>query len=502
MGIILQVVLAMLVIFLIMFICKIVIALWVSPMLTYRILKRNGFDGPTPSFPLGNISDMKKKTTTSNSMAEMVKISHDIHSVVFPYFARWQKSHGKVFNYWLGTEPFLYIAEPEYLKKMTSGVMGKNWGKPNVFKHDREPMFGNGLIMAEGDDWVRHRHLITPALSSANLKGMASFMVESTMKMIDNWSANINSGYPEIDVERDLTATAGEIIAKATFGLNYPSGRQVFEKLRAMQVTLFKSNRYVGVPYSKFMMCPKQTLEAKKLGKEIDSLLLEIINARRNPNINVVNQQNDLLGLLLKENPVIDGGVKASLTTRELVDECKTFFFGGHETTALALTWTLLLLALNPEWQDQLREEINEMGWVMNETIRLYSPAPNAQRQAREDIRVDNQVIPKGTNIWIDVVSMHHDPTLWGEDVHNFRPERFKDDQLYGGCSHKMGFLPFGFGGRMCVGRNLMMMEYKIVLALVLSKFFFSVSSTYHHSPSNLLSLRPGYGMQLIAHTL
>ena len=72
----------------------------------------------------------------------------------------------------------------------------------------------------------------------------------------------------------------------------------------------------------------------------------------------------------------------------------------------------------------------------MNEVLRLYSPAPNAQRQAREDIKVDDLVIPNGTNIWIDVVAMHHDRAIWGDDVNEFRPERFKDDHLYGGCKH------------------------------------------------------------------
>lgn len=77
---------------------------------------------------------------------------------------------GKVFTYWLGTEPFLYIADPEFLKRMSLGVLGKSWGKPSVFRNDRKPMFGNGLVMVEGDDWVRHRHVITPAFSPANLK--------------------------------------------------------------------------------------------------------------------------------------------------------------------------------------------------------------------------------------------------------------------------------------------------------------------------------------------
>lgn len=135
----------------------------------------------------------------------------------------------------------------------------------------------------------------------------------------------------------------------------------------------------------------------------------------------------------------------------------------------------------------------------MNEVLRLYPPAPNVQRQARQDIKVDNNfIIPNGTNLWIDVVSMHHDQDLWGENVNEFRPERFKDDPLYGGCKHKMGFLPFGFGGRMCVARNLATMEYKIVLTLILTRFSFSISQVYCHSPSILLSLRPARGLPLI----
>ncbi|XP_022737483.1 cytokinin hydroxylase-like isoform X2 [Durio zibethinus] len=500
--------------FLLFLFLRLLFSCWILPIRAYRKIKRNGFGGPTPSFPLGNIGEMKNNSKNINdSSLQSSGISHDIHSTVFPYFARWQKSH--VFIYWLGTEPFLYIAEPEFLKKMSSGVLGKSWGKPNVFKHDRKPMFGSGLVMVEGDDWVRHRHVITPAFSPANLKAMASLMVEPAAKMLDRWATLINSGKPEIDVEREITITAGEIIARTSFGLSYQNGSKVFEKLRAMQITLFNSNRYVGVPFSK-LMCPKKNLEAKKLGREIDQLLLSIIDARKKSWDG--SPQRDLLGFLMEGNHV-DGRVGKSLNARELVDECKTFFFGGHETTALALTWTLLHLAMHPHWQNQLREEIREvigdeeidftrlaglkkMGWVMNEVLRLYSPAPNAQRQAREDIKVDDLVIPNGTNMWIDVVAMHHDPAIWGDDVNEFRPERFKDDHLYGGCKHKMGFLPFGFGGRMCVGRNLTMMEYKVVLTLMLTRFSFSLSPNYRHSPTILLSLRPRYGLPLIVQPL
>lgn len=194
---------------------------------------------------------------------------------------------------------------------------------------------------------------------------MANMMVESTKRMIERWSSQISSGNPEIDVEREVIATAGEIIARTSFGVrDHENAREVFDKLRALQMTLFKTNRYVGVPYGRYLNVEK-TLEAKKLGKEIDGMIMSIIESRKKSNER--QAQKDLLGLLLQENNKEDGRLGKTLTMRELVDECKTFFFGGHETTALAITWTLLLLATHQDWQNQLRDEIREVVGDNNE---------------------------------------------------------------------------------------------------------------------------------------
>ncbi|MCH99411.1 cytokinin hydroxylase-like, partial [Trifolium medium] len=176
--------------------------------------------------------------------------------------------------------------------------------------------------------------------------------------MMDRWTTRINSGNLEIDIEREIVATAGEIIARTSFGINDDNARKICEKLRALQMALFKTTRYVGVPYIKFIDI-KKTLEAMKLGKEIDKLLLYFIESRKESKI-IRKGREDLLDLLLHENQV-DGKYGKRLSTKELVDECKTFFFAGHETTALAISWTLMLLAMNEDWQNQLRDEIREV---------------------------------------------------------------------------------------------------------------------------------------------
>ncbi|CAN6238985.1 unnamed protein product [Urochloa humidicola] len=513
--------------------CAFIHAAWLSPTAARRRLRHAGFDGPRPSFPFGNLPEITatlKATTTSKSD------SNSMHAAVFPYFARWRQAFGKVFVYWLGTEPFVYVADPGFLKAATSGALGKRWGKPEVFRRDRMPMFGRGLVMAEGDEWARHRNIIAPAFSATNLAGMVRVMQRATARMLDQWSAAAaaGGGAVVVDVERGVVRNAAEIIAEASFGIAGGGGALVFEKLQAMQAMLFQSNRLVGVPLARLLHVRK-TYEAWRLGREIDALLVRIIDDRRQRRQGSGGEgKGDLLSLLLGA----DGKKKTKLTTRELVDECKTFFFGGHETTALAVSWTLLMLAAHPEWQEALREEVlreagaggedgqmeldaaalgrlTKMGWVMSEVLRLYPPSPNVQRQALEDVEVVvgeaaeegkrekqgsssySSCIPRGTNMWVDVVAMHRDTELWGPDAHEFRPERFGRDPVQGGCRQRMGYLPFGFGGRICVGRNLTAMEYRVVLAMVLRRFRLEVAPEYRHAPRVMLSLRPSAGIQL-----
>ncbi|CAN6232863.1 unnamed protein product [Urochloa humidicola] len=507
--------------------CGFIYAAWLSPTATRRRLRHAGFDGPRPSFPFGNLPEitatLKAASTSSRSALPLVpeitvsssNKGDTVHAAVFPYFARWRQGFGKVFVYWLGTEPFLYVADPGFLKSATAGALGKRWGKPDVFRRDRMPMFGRGLVMAEGDEWARHRNIIAPAFSATNLADMVAVMQRATARMLDLWG-----GGGVVDVEKGVVRNAAEIIAEASFGIaaadEDAGGALVFRKLQAMQQMLFQSNRLVGVPLVKLLQLRK-TYEAWRLGREIDALLVQIIDDRRQSR---QTGGKDLLSLLLAGSEA-GAGVERRLTTRELVDECKTFFFGGHETTALALSWTLLMLAAHPEWQEALREEVlreagaggeapldaaalgrlTKMGWVMSEVLRLYPPSPNVQRQALEDVVLGDEshysCIPRGTNMWVDVVAMHRDAELWGEDANEFRPERFGRDPVQGGCKQRMGYLPFGFGGRICVGRNLTAMEYRVVLAMVLRRFRLEVAPEYRHAPRVMLSLRPSAGIQL-----
>lgn len=121
----------------------------------------------------------------------------------------------------------------------------------------------------------------------------------------------------------------------------------------------------------------------------------------------------------------------------------------------------------------------------------MYPPASLLPRMVFEDIKLGDLRIPKGLSIWIPVLAIHHDKDIWGKDADEFNPLRFAA-RSFAMTRH---FLPFASGPRNCVGQAYAMMEAKIVLAMLLANFKFTISKNYRHAPINVLTLRPKYGV-------
>ncbi|KAI0523551.1 hypothetical protein KFK09_005946 [Dendrobium nobile] len=179
-----------------------------------------------------------------------------------------------------------------------------------------------------------------------------------------------------------------------------------------------------------------------------------------------------------------------SISLDDIIDECKTFYFVGQETTSMMLSWTSFLLALNPEWQEKIRLEIlqlfrdrkrltsedfsaiaklRKMTMVINESMRLYPPVLAIFRTVAQDCKVGNVLLPKGMQIQISTLVLHHNRNIWGEDAQLFLPERFA-----GNISGGDAFFPFGVGPRICVGQGLAMLEAKLALAMILQRYSFT----------------------------
>ncbi|KAM1018918.1 hypothetical protein ACFX13_041085 [Malus domestica] len=225
------------------------------------------------------------------------------------------------------------------------------------------------------------------------------------------------------------------------------------------------------------------------------------------------SNEKDLLQMILE-------GAKSSADYNDLshnkfiVDNCKTLFFAGHETIASTASWSFMLLAAHPDWQARVHDEVleicgdkpvnNEMlrkmklKMVIQEVVRLCAPAVFVTREALETVTLKNIVIPKGVQLQIQVPFLHQNPDLWGPNAHKFNPERFANG-IMAACQSPQAYMPFGNGPRISVGRHWAMTELKVMLALILSKFSFSLSPTYRHSPVYTMVVEPEHGIILHA---
>lgn len=137
-----------------------------------------------------------------------------------------------------------------------------------------------------------------------------------------------------------------------------------------------------------------------------------------------------------------------------------------------------------------------QLSMVIYETLRLYPPSAFVIREAFQDIKLKDTVIPKGTNIQIPIAILHQIPNLWGPDAKEFNPQRFQNG-IPGASKIPQAYIPFGVGTRSCVGQRLALTQLKLILSLILSKFSFSLSPSYQHSPTCRLFIEPSYGVSL-----
>ncbi|WVZ64912.1 hypothetical protein U9M48_014359 [Paspalum notatum var. saurae] len=490
-----------------------------TPMRIRRIMSRQGVQGPSPRPLVGNLRDVSALVAQATA-DDMPTLSHDIVGRLMPHYVLWSRTYGKLFVYWYGSEPRLCLTDAAMIKeflssKYAASATGKSWLQRQGTRH----FIGRGLLMANGAHWSHQRHVVAPAFMADKLKGRVGHMVECTKQTIQALQQAAAAGRRrEVEIGAYMTRLTGDIISRTEFDTSYDTGKRVFHLLEDLQRLTARSSRHLWIPGSQYFPS-KYRREIERLNGELEAVLTESIGRSReiaDEGRTTSAYGRGLLAMLLAEmektttSKDVDGRRRQqfSYDLQLVIDECKTFFFAGHDTSALLLTWALMLLATHPEWQDRARAEVarvcgdappsyddlsklTQLHMIIHETLRLYPPATLLPRMVFEDIRLAGGLhLPRGLSVWIPVLAIHHDESIWGPDAHEFRPERFAAGQ-----GRRPAFLPFAAGPRNCVGQAYALVEAKLVLAMLLSHFRLAISDDYRHAPVNVLTLRPKHGV-------
>lgn len=491
--------------------------LW-KPLLVHKALRAQGIQGPPFRAFVGNLPEFAALRAAARA-SPLPSLTHDIAPRVLPHWPLWSAQYGSIFLYWMGSIPRLALSDPELCKEMLFDKLGL-YPKAQAARPDLIDLLGNGLVLLEGEKWAQHRRIVNPAFYMEKLKAMTPAFVDLARNMLDTWQLKLQSvkNQVEIDVSEEFKTLTADIISHTAFGSSYAEGKKVFKLQYEQQIIYEKLVGSFYIPGSRFLPTAMNR-HRWSLSKQIQIILEGIIRKRMpttESNKDGTVLGDDLLGLMLsafkEELQGSQSNLKMSL--QDIIDECKTFFFAGHETTSSLLTWTVMLLAINPEWQERAREEVidlfgtsppeaealNQMkvvGMILYEALRLYPPVIASARVASISMKLGNLSIPQGTSLMVPILPLHVDPTLWGPDAQDFNPQRFANG-VSKACKHPMGFQPFSVGPRNCVGQNFAMMEAKIVVCMVLQRFRFCISPGYKHSPTSLITLQPEHGMQII----
>ncbi|XP_023549298.1 cytochrome P450 714C2-like [Cucurbita pepo subsp. pepo] len=474
-------------------------------------LRKQGIGGPSPSILIGNVPEIKKirALTSAAKNTEANSITQGWASNLFPHLEQWRNRYGLNFAFSSGTIQTLCVTEMEMVKEISTST-SLSLGKPDHLRKDLGPLLGLGILSASGPTWVFQRKIIAPQLYHDKVKGMTSLMVECTNSMLRLWEAKVENdgGQSEINVDGYFRTMSSDIISKACFGSDYSKGKEIFQKIRALQVIMSKES--VGIPGLRYFPT-KKNREVRKLEKEIESSILKVVNER----IESSSHEQDLLQKILEGAKSLNEDDKSLKITRDkfIVDNCKNIYFAGQETTAITTSWCLMLLAAHPDWQARVRSEVLQccrdrpidadtiknmktLTMVIHETLRLFPPVLLVTRQTLEDIRFKNVTVPKGVNVQIPILILHQDASLWGPDAHLFNPNRFSNGIL-NACKNPYAYLPFGIGPHVCAGQHFAMVEVKVIVSLVLSRFEFTLSPSYKHSPAFTLVMEPENGVVL-----
>nr|CAD7437665.1 unnamed protein product [Timema bartmani] len=423
----------------------------------YSYWKKRGVPHIPPTLPNGNVKELMQQKLPVSLMFE--KLYKELQGHRF----------GGVYR---GFTPVLLLREPELIKHFLTKDFMHFHDRNQPVDEKKDPL-GLNLFSLHGPLWRKLRMKLTPTFTSGKMKMMYSLITDCAKEMVDFLDEPANKG-ESIDIKELIGHFSTDIIGSCAFGTQFNSFKDPNSGFRMFGRSISPSSNSDGHKNHIFQTC----FPILKIMSEFYSLL----SLKKKPYFG---------DMFIK---MVTDVIEYQMTDNLLVAQCFVFFLAGYETSSSVVSFCLHELAVNPDIQRRLRAEVDSaleendgkltydviqsmkyMDQTIYETLRKYPSVSNLERLCTKEYVIPHTdvTVEKGTLVIIPAYALHHDPEYF-PDPEKFDPERFNQDNK--NSFPQYAYLPFGEGPRICIGMRFGLMQVKVGLATLLSKYEFSIS--------------------------
>lgn len=400
--------------------------------------------------------------------------------------------HGDVFRLRLGGFPMIMVNHPDHVHHVLA-ANNTNYNKDNYLYRSIKPVLRDALAgSAGGEEWQAHRRLMQPTFQHSRIATLADDMAEEAAGLVRRWSGEADDGPAGahgggdgiVDATADATDLALRILLRSLFGTAGGADRAL---RRAFENDFVQLNTLMG-NFLRFPLPPLNwptptRARLRALIGRLDGFVAHLIAARVPESDGAADPgtRADLLTLLLAAADESGSG----LAPEQLAYEILGMLLAGYETSGTALAWIFHQLAEHPDVQERVHTEVVEAldgraprfadlarlpftRMVIDEVLRLFTPAWQTMRHALADDEIGGYRIPEGSDIYINFMTMHRHPEFWPQPE-RFDPERFAPAAAAQRPRHV--YQPFGSGPRHCIGKHLALAELQLVTATTVAAF-------------------------------
>ncbi|MGV0617955.1 cytochrome P450 [Mycolicibacterium sp. XJ2546] len=372
--------------------------------------------------------------------------------------------YGDIYTLPLGPGGTTVVNDPEYVG---SWLLDYGSFHKGVMSRALVPALGESIPVADGEPWKQNRKALNPAFARRNLNGIAKIVSAAADDVLAGWEKLADAG-EEVDLYRELSILTMTVVQRSMFSSSV-SDDEVPELIDLFRVqTLYMGGLMLTFWAPSWVPVPGARAGSRAVAKIRRRIEQAIADRRANP-----SEASDIMNTLLE----------VPMEHENLVDQLMGLWFGGFDTTASALAWTVAMLAQNPDAMEALRAEADAYSGDFDSFAELthlpyaraaFDEAQRIQgallltRQALNEDEIGGYYIPRGSQVGVSAYTINRHPALW-DHPDRYDPMRWLDERK--DKQHRFQFVQFGGGPRHCIGVGLAYMEAQFVLTKVAKRF-------------------------------